>query len=114
LSHADQGAKAALADTRSHIFNDANFVNVWRQLLPADRELLSLIASGTADLFSEASRGRLGHALGLDEAVTKNVPQQSLRRLQDADLVIRMDYGDYQVQDDAFAEWVRTHLLDTQ
>lgn len=114
LSHADQGAKTALADTQSHVFNDANFANVWRQLLPADRELLSLLASGTTDLFSEASRQRLGRALGLDEPVTKNVPQQSLRRLQDADLVIRMDYGDYSMQDDTFAEWVRAHDLDTQ
>jgi hypothetical protein len=32
--------------------------------------------------------------------------------LQDADLVIRMDYGDYQLQDDAFAEWVRNRDLD--
>ena len=54
------------------------------------------------ELFSEPSRRRLGAALGLDEAVAKNVPQQSLRRLQDADLVLRMDYGDYRVQDDAF------------
>jgi hypothetical protein len=114
LSYADQGARAALADTQSHVFNDANFLSVWSQLLPADRELLSLIASGTADLFSESSRQRLGQALGLDGTVTKNVPQQSLRRLQDADLVIRMDYGDYHVQDDAFAEWVRARDLDNQ
>ena len=57
-------------------------------------------------------RRRLGATLGLDEAVAKNVPQQSLRRLQDADLVLRMDYGDYRVQDDAFAEWLRNRELE--
>jgi hypothetical protein len=113
LTHADLGAKAALADTKSHVFNDANFVNVWNSLLPADRELLRLVVTGITDVFSESLRRRLGKMLGLDQAVTKNVPQQSLRRLQEMDLVLRMDYGDYQVQDDAFAEWLRNHDLET-
>jgi hypothetical protein len=107
LAYADLGSKAALLDTEAHVFNDANFVSTWRQLLPADRELLRMVVSGVTDLFSESSRGRLGAALGLDKAVAKNVPQQSLRRLQDADLVLRMDYGDYRVQDDALAQWLR-------
>ena len=112
LTYADLGSKAALLDAEAHVFNDANFVTAWRRLLPADRELLRLIVSGVTDLFSESSRRRLGATLGLDEAVPKNVPQQSLRRLQDAELVLRMDYGDYRVQDDAFAEWLRNHELE--
>jgi hypothetical protein len=51
-------------------------------------------------------------ALGLNEAVVNNVPQQSLRRLQDADLVLRMDYGDYRMQDDALAKWLRNQELE--
>jgi hypothetical protein len=112
LAYADLGSKAALLDTEAHVFNDANFVSTWHRLLPADRELLRLIVSGVTDLFSESSRERLGAALGLNEAVAKNVPQQSLRRLQDADLVLRMDYGDYRVQDDALAEWLRNQELE--
>jgi hypothetical protein len=112
LTYADLGSKAALLDTEAHVFNDANFVSTWHRLLPADRELLRLIVSGVTDLFSESSRGRLGAALGLNEAVAKNMPQQSLRRLQDADLVLRMDYGDYRMQDDAFAEWLRNQELE--
>ena len=112
LAYADLGSKAALLDTEAHVFSDANFVSTWHRLLPADRELLRLIVSGVTDLFSESSRGRLGAALGLSEAVTKNVPQQALRRLQDADLVLRMDYGDYRVQDDALAEWLRNQELE--
>ncbi len=112
LTHANLGAKAALIDTQAHVFNDANFLNVWHRLLPADRELLRLIVSGVGDLFSESSRRRLGAALGLEEPVSKNMPQQSLRRLQDTDLVLRMDYGDYRLQDDAFAEWLRNRELE--
>jgi hypothetical protein len=112
LTHADLGAQAALADTEAHVFSDANFVSLWNRLLPADRELLRLIVAGVPDLFSEASRRRLGEALGFDEPVTKNMPQQSLRRLQDAELVLRMDYGDYRVQDDALAEWLRNRGLE--
>lgn len=104
LAYADLGSKAALLDTETHVFNDANFVSTWHRLLPADRELLRLIVSGVTDIFSESSRGRLGAALGLNEAVAKNVPQQSLRRLQDTDLVLRMDYGDYRVHDDALTQ----------
>jgi hypothetical protein len=110
LAYADLGAKAALTDTEAHVFNDLNFVNVWHGLLPADRELLRLIVSGVTDLFSESSRRRLGAALGLNETVAKNVPQKSLRRLQDAELVLRMAHGDYRLQDDAFAEWLRSEL----
>ena len=112
LAYADLGAKAALHDTLAHVFNDANFIATWQRLLPADREVLRLVVSGISDLFSEASRRRLAEALGLEESVAKSVPQHSLRRLGDADLVLRMDYGDYRVQDDAFAEWVRNRELE--
>ena len=112
LAHADLGPRAALKDTQVHVFNDANFTTTWERMLPADREVLRMVASGVSNLFSESSRRRLGAALGLDETVTKNVPQQSLRRLCDADLVLRMDYGDYRVQDDALAEWVRNRELE--
>jgi len=108
LTHADLGPMAALADTKRHVFNDANFVNVWNGLLSADRELLRLIIGGITDVFSESSRRRLGEMLGFDQAVTKNVPARSLRRLQEMQLVLRIDYGKYQIQDDAFAEWLRT------
>jgi hypothetical protein len=53
--------------------------------------------------------------LVLDEAQVLAEPshsEQSLRRLQDADLVLRRDYGDYQLQDDAFAEWLRNRELE--
>ena len=113
LAYAELGAQAALEDTQTHVFNSANFSEVWKNLLPADQEVLKLLAQGVTDLHSEPARTRLGNSLGLDKPVSKNTPQQSLRRLQDENLVAKLDYGDYQLQDDAFAEWLRNLELDT-
>ncbi|MFZ2393795.1 hypothetical protein [Rhodoferax sp.] len=96
-----------------HVFNGADFNDVWKKLLPADQEVLKLLAQGVTELHSEPARMRLGSALGLDKPVNKNTPQHSLRRLQEENLVVKLDYGDYQIQDDAFAEWLRSLELDT-
>ncbi|MCK9213575.1 MAG: hypothetical protein M0P52_03775 [Rhodoferax sp.] len=113
LAYAELGAQAALEDTQMHVFNGANFNDVWKKLLPADQEVLKLLAQGVTELHSEPARMRLGSALGLDKPVNKNTPQHSLRRLQEENLVAKLDYGDYQIQDDAFAEWLRSLELDT-
>ena len=113
LTHAELGAQAALADTQAHVFNDANFRDIWNKLLPADREVLKLLANGVADLHSEPTRLLLGRALGVDQAVSKNTPQQSLRRLQQEDIVVKLDHGHYQLQDDVLAEWLRNFELDS-
>lgn len=112
LAYAQLGATAALQDTQKHVFNGANFNDVWKKLLPADQEILKLIAQGATALHSESVRLKLGNALGLDKPVNKNMPQHSLRRLQDENLVGKLDYGHYQLQDDAFAEWLRNLELD--
>jgi len=113
LAYAELGAQAALEDTQKHVFNGANFNDVWQKLLPADQEVLKLLAQGVTELYSEPARMRLGSALGLDKPVNKNTPQHALRRLQQENLVAKLDYGNYQLQDDAFAEWLRTLELDT-
>ena len=113
LTHAELGAQAALADTQAHVFNDANFRDIWKKLLPADQEVLKLLAGGVTDLHSEPTRLLLGQSLGVDKAVSKNTPQQSLRRLQEEDIVAKLDHGRYQLQDDAFAEWLRNLELDS-
>ena len=113
LTYAELGAQAALADTQAHVFNDANFTDVWNNLLPADQQVLKLLASGVQDLHSGPTRALLGRSLGTDKAVSKNMPQQSLRRLQDEGIVAKLDHGHYQLQDDALAEWLRNRDLDT-
>ena len=72
----------------------------------------TLLAQGVTALHSEPVRLQLGNALGLDKPVSKNTPQHSLRRLQAENLVAKLDYGNYQLQDDAFAEWIRNLELD--
>ena len=112
LAYAELGSTAALDDTQKHVFNGANFSDVWKKLLPSDQEILKLLAQGVTELHSEPVRLKLGNALGLDKPVSKNTPQHSLRRLQAENLVAKLDYGNYQLQDDAFAEWIRNLELD--
>ena len=108
LSHANQGAQAALEATRAQVFSDEGFAGQWAALLPADREVLRLMAQGVADLHGAATRARLGQTLGLGKTAPMNTPQQALRRLQAANLVTRLDHGEYRFEDEAFADWVRS------
>lgn len=107
LTHAQLGVKAALEATKTQVFNDAEFINYWKSLLPADKEVLKMLAEGVADLHGKDARIRLGHTLGLDAPVSLNTPQQALKRLQADTIVIRLDHGEYRFEDDAFAQWVR-------
>jgi hypothetical protein len=65
----------------------------FKRLLPADRKVLKFLARGEPDLFSESAHRRLGFALGVGQPVTKSTPQHALKRLQDADLVIKLEHG---------------------
>ncbi len=107
LNHADLGSKAALEATRSQVFSSAAFGELWGRLLPTDRMVLKLLAEGVADLHSRSARERLGHALGRPKPVGLNTPAHALRRLQRAELVVRLEPGRYQFLDDALLEWVR-------
>lgn len=108
LTHADQGAQAALAATRVQVFSDEGYAGQWAALLPADREVLRLMAEGVTDLHGVTARARLGKALGLGKTAPMNTPQQALRRLQATNLIARFDHGEYRFEDEAFAEWVRS------
>jgi hypothetical protein len=113
LTYAELGAPAALSETVACVFNDTHFQEAYARLLPADREIMKLLAGGVTNMHSEAVRSRLGNALGIGKAVSNNTSQQSLRRLQNEDLVVKVDYGDYRVQDEAFAEWLRNQDRNT-
>lgn len=60
-----------------------------------------------SDLHSLSARKRLGEELGLSKAATLDTPKNALRRLQKEELVVRLDYGQYQIQDEGFVEWLR-------
>jgi len=106
LTHAQLGPQAVLELTKAEVFNDIEFYNYWKSILPADREILRMLAEGLTDLHSKAVRARLGTVLGLDVPVSLNTPQQALRRLQADSVVARLDHGEYHFEDDAFAYWV--------
>lgn len=112
LTHAELGAPAALGDTCAHVFNDANYRGIWTRLLPADREVLKLLADDVTDMHSAAALRRLGVALGLMKSVSRTTPAHSLRRLQEEELVVKLDYGDYQIMDAGLVEWIRSLELE--
>ena len=107
ITNPDLGFQAALDDTRKHVFNESTHSAFWNELLPADRELLRMLAGGAPELHGAGARELLGKALGLDKPVSANTPYNSLKRLQANGVVAKVDYATYRFEDDAFAEWVR-------
>jgi len=61
-----------------------------------------LIARGDSDVHSAAGLIRLSELLG--KPATKNTAAQALRRLQAENAVTRLAFGDYRIEDEAFAE----------
>ncbi len=107
LLHPLEGSTRALEDTKNKVFNDENFNQQWDALLPADQIILSMIAKGTVDLHGKQALQQLGAALGLAEGVTRNTAQNALRRLAQKNMITKLQYGRYQVEDEAFADWVK-------
>ena len=107
LAYAELGSRAALDDTLAHVFNDSGYRTTWGRLLPADKAVLRALAQGVSDLHSLPARKRLGEELGLGKAAPLDTPKNALRRLQKEELVIRLEYGQYQIQDESFVEWLR-------
>jgi hypothetical protein len=100
-----QGPEAALAHTKASVFSDEHFLKQWSDLNPADQAVLMLIARGESDVHSAAGLARLSDLLGKD--ATKNTAAHALRRLQAANAVTRLAFGEYRIEDEAFAEWIR-------
>jgi hypothetical protein len=107
LSYPEQGSKYALEDTKNKVFSDKNYQRQWDSLLPADRIILSMVANGVADLHGQLAMRKIGEALGIGDNVNKNTTQNALRRLSNKNLITKIDYGSYQFEDEAFAEWVK-------
>ena len=107
LTHAQLGAQDALAVTKAEVFNDKAFMNYWRTLLPADQQILKMLAAGVSDLHGKKSRTELGAALGLGAMTSLSTPQQAIKRLQLDAVLTRLSHGEYAFEDEAFAQWVR-------
>jgi hypothetical protein len=100
-----QGEEAALAHTKSSVFSDEHFLAQWAQLNPADQAVLTMLARGEADFHAQSGMAKLSGMLG--KPATKNTAAHALRRLQSENTVTRLSVGDYRIEDEAFAEWVR-------
>ena len=107
LAYAELGSRAALDDTLAHVFNDSGYRAAWARLLPADKAVLRALAQDVSDLHSLSARKRLGEELGLGKAAPLDTPKNALRRLQKDELVVKLEYGHYQIQDEGFVEWLR-------
>ncbi|MBA2650477.1 MAG: hypothetical protein H0U75_12965 [Legionella sp.] len=109
LSNPEQGTGTALEFTKNKVFSDKNFKRQWDSLLPADKVIMSMIAHETGDLHSQLAMKKIGESLGIGNNVNKNTTQNALRRLANKNLITKVEYGTYQYEDEAFADWVK-HL----
>ena len=109
LSNPEQGSQSALAYTKDKVFSDKNFKRQWDSLLPADKVVLSMIAHDFGDLHGQLAMKKIGESLGVGNNINKNTTQNALRRLANKNLITKVEYGSYQFEDEAFADWVK-HL----
>jgi hypothetical protein len=107
LSNPFEGADAALSITKNKVFNDESFKRQWDTSLPADKAMLAIIAEGNTDLYAKTTMERLGAKLGLAHAINKSTVNNALARLAKKNIITKMEYGIYQFEDEAFADWVR-------
>lgn len=107
ISNPEQGSATALNLTKSNVFNEDSFKRQWDSLLAADQAILLMIAKGVSDLHGKAAMQQLGVELGIEGSVNKNTAQNALRRLMDKNLVTKIEHGVYQLEDEAFADWIK-------
>lgn len=91
---------------------DDTFPTVWQQLKPMDRALLQLLAlgHGSSGLYSLVERQRLAGLLNEASAPSPARVQTSQKRLEKLGLLSPIgEVGRYEIEDPAFAYWLRTH-----
>lgn len=107
LSNPFEGSTSALSATKDKVFNDESFKRQWDILLPVDKVILAIIAEGNTDCYAQATMEKLGVKLGLAHAINKSAINNALVRLTKKNIVTKMEYGLYQLEDEAFADWVK-------
>ena len=81
-------------------------------LLPADKAVLRLVAFGEGDLHGSKWLAIIGQALKLGHSADRSVPQNSLRRLRERQILIQTEKGAYWFENEAFQEWVQSEHPD--
>jgi len=102
-----EGSLSALQAIKEKVFSDKNYKRQWDALLPADQAILSMIINGITDLHAKSALEHLGKKLGIKEKLNKNTTHNALRRLSNTNILTRINYGTYQFEDEAFAEWIK-------
>lgn len=100
-----EGVDAALEHTKETVFSDEHFLKQWAASNAADQAVLAMVASGDSDLHSAAGLEHLSAILG--NPATRSTASHALRRLQDTNVVTRLERGRYRIEDEAYAEWIR-------
>lgn len=106
LANPFEGAAAAVAQCKRSVYVEGGFDRRLRDLLPADRYVLALVAAAQSDLHSGETRKKMGHALGLRGAANRAVPQNALRRLRERQILLAAGHGSYEFKDEAFKDCV--------
>jgi hypothetical protein len=81
-------------------------LQTWQDLPPLDRAVLQSIARGVTDVFSTAVRRQLGKGFG-EPAPSVGIVQKAVGRLTRREILVRVERGEYHVQDDVFLEWLK-------
>ena len=108
LSHPFEGVDQAIEICKQTVYAEEGFTRRWQKMLPADRIALQLVALGEQDLHGAKTLIKIGEALGLERPADRSVPQNSLKRLRDRQILIQSEPGVYRFEDDTFREWVLT------
>lgn len=104
-----QGVDAAIAHTKASVFSDEHFLRQWTEMSPVDQAVITMLARGEEDLHGMAGLARITELTG--KPATKNTAAHAVRRLQARNIVTRLAMGEYRVEDEAFAEWVRKRAI---
>jgi len=108
LGNAFEGVDRAIEISKQSIYAEAGFAKRWNSLLPADKTVLQWVALGKGDLHGSKSLAMIGHALKLGHSADRSVPQNSLRRLRERQILIQSEKGVYRFEDEAFQDWVQS------
>jgi len=100
-----QGLDAALNHTRASVFSEAHFLLQWQSLDPAARATLVLVAHGESIIAGSSSLKRLSDILG--QKASDQIAADALSHVLATNILSRLSIGEYRIEDEAFAEWIR-------
>lgn len=97
----------AKAQLLAEIHDDREYVKLWNELSALERAILSLLAQGEDNLFSQRTREHLSKQLGLT-GLSSSSTQSSARTLLRKEIIGKQsERSGYFIEDPNFANWVK-------